>query len=70
MLKNYMTTGAFTNGKKPEGNSARKAVVLFPEQKAVMAIYGRPAPHESRCKLKLTSQTINAISPATPKYLC
>jgi hypothetical protein len=70
MMKNYMTMGTFARGKKPEGDSTGKVAAPFPEEKAVMSIYGGPAPHESWCKLKLTSQVVNTISPATPKYLC
>jgi hypothetical protein len=44
MMKNYMTTGTFTKGKKPKGDSVGKAAVPFTEEKAVMLIYGRPAP--------------------------
>jgi hypothetical protein len=69
MMKNYMTTGASANGKKPEGDSVGKAAAPFLEEKVVMSIYGGPTPYESRCKLKLTSRVVNAISPATPKYL-
>jgi hypothetical protein len=73
MMKNYMTMGAFAKGKKPKGDSAGNATLPFPEEKAVMSIYGGPTPpplpHESRRKLKLTSQVINVVSPATPEYL-
>jgi hypothetical protein len=62
MVKNYMTMGTFAGSKKLEGDSAGKAVAPFPEEKAVMSIYGGPAPHESCRKLKLTNQTINAVS--------
>jgi hypothetical protein len=34
-----------------------------------MLIYGGPIPHESRHKLKLTSQAVNAVCPTTPEYL-
>jgi hypothetical protein len=44
MMKNYMTTGTFAKGKKPEGDSVGKAAVPFTEEKAVMLIYDRPAP--------------------------
>jgi hypothetical protein len=69
MMKNYMTTGAVAKGKKPVGNSASKAATPFHDEKVVMSIYGKPAPHESWCKLKLTSQTVSAISLATLEYL-
>jgi hypothetical protein len=46
--------GNFAKGKRPEGNLAGKATVPFPEEKAVISIYGGPAPHELWCKLKLT----------------
>jgi hypothetical protein len=48
MMKNYMTTGTFAKGKRPEGDSVGKAAVPFPEEKAVMSIYGGLAPHEPR----------------------
>jgi hypothetical protein len=44
MMKNYMTTKTFARGKKPEGDSAGKAAAPFPIKKAVMSIYGGPAP--------------------------
>jgi hypothetical protein len=68
-MKNYMTTGAFTKGKKPEGDSVGKAATPFPEEMAVMSIYSGLVPHESRRKLKLMSLVVNAISLATPEYL-
>jgi hypothetical protein len=40
MLKNYMTTGTFAWGKKPEGDPTGKATATFPEEMAVMSIYG------------------------------
>jgi hypothetical protein len=70
MMKNYMTTGAFARGKKLESISAGKVAAPFPKEKVVMSIYDRPAPHESRCKLKLMSRVVNAISLATLEYLC
>jgi hypothetical protein len=70
MMKNYMTMGAFTKGKKPEGDLTGKVAAPFPKEKMVMSIYGGPPPpHVSRCKLKLTSRAVNAISPATLEYL-
>jgi hypothetical protein len=33
-----------------------------------MSIYGGPTPHKSQCKLKLTSQVVNAVSLAPHKY--
>jgi hypothetical protein len=56
-------------GKKHKGDSAGKAAAPLPEEKVVMLIFGGPAPHESRRKLKLTSQAFNTISLATPGYL-
>jgi hypothetical protein len=61
--------GAFTKGKKPKGDSVVKDAAPFSDGKVVMSIYGGPAPHKYRRKLKLMSQVINAVSPATPKYL-
>jgi hypothetical protein len=69
MMKNYMTTGTFSRGKKPKSDSMGNATAPFPEEKAVMPIYGGPTPHESRHKLKLTSRAVNAIYLATPEYL-
>jgi hypothetical protein len=44
MMKNYMTTGTFARGKKPEGDLTGKVVAPFPEEKAVMLIYSG-SPH-------------------------
>jgi hypothetical protein len=44
MMKNYMTTGALTKGKKPEDDAAQKATASFPGEKAVMSIYGGHIP--------------------------
>jgi hypothetical protein len=69
MMRNYMTTGAFTKGKKLEGDLARMPVAPFPKEKAVMSIYGGPAPHESQRNLKVMCRGVNAISPTTLEYL-
>jgi hypothetical protein len=47
MMKNYMTTWAFTKGKKSEDDPTGKAAARFLEEKAAMSIYSGPAPHES-----------------------
>jgi hypothetical protein len=47
MMKNYMTTGVLAKGMKPEGDLGGKATAPFPEEKAVMSIYGGPVPYES-----------------------
>jgi hypothetical protein len=70
MMKNYMTTITFANGKRPEGDSSRKATAPFPEEKMVKWTYGGPAPHESWCKLKLTGWAINVVSAVVLEYLC
>jgi hypothetical protein len=44
MMKNYMTTWAFTRGKKPEGDSTGKAAAPFIKEKVVMSIYSGPTP--------------------------
>jgi hypothetical protein len=44
MMKNCMTTGTFSRGKKPEGDPMGKAVASFLEEKAVMSIYKGMAP--------------------------
>jgi hypothetical protein len=69
MMKNYMTLGALSKGKKPEGDPRGKAAAPFPGEEAVMSIYGRPVPHELQHKLKLTSRTVNDVNLATPEYL-
>jgi hypothetical protein len=69
MMKKYMTTGALTKSKKPEGNPAGKAAAAFPREEVVVSIYGVPIPHESQHKLKLTSRVVNTVIPATLKYL-
>jgi hypothetical protein len=68
MMKNYMTTGALTKGKMPEGDPRGYAITPFTKEEVVMSIYGTPIPHESQCKLKLTSQVVNVVSSATPEY--
>jgi hypothetical protein len=40
MMKNYMTMGNLSRSKKPEGDSAGKVAAPFPEEKAIMLIYG------------------------------
>jgi hypothetical protein len=69
MMKNSMTMGTFAKGKRPKGDSVGKVATPFPEEKAVMPIYGGPSPHESRHKLKLTGRAINAVSALVSKYL-
>jgi hypothetical protein len=66
---NYMTIGAFAMGKKPKGDSARKVATPFPEENAVMSIYGGPATYETRHKIKLMSRAVNTVNPATLEYL-
>jgi hypothetical protein len=44
MMKNYMTTGTFAKGKKPEGGPVGKAATPFLEEKAVMSICSGPTP--------------------------
>jgi hypothetical protein len=69
MMKNYMTMGNLARNKKPEGDSAVKAGAPFPEEKAVMSIYGGLAPHESCRKLKLTGRAVNSMGTVVPEYL-
>jgi hypothetical protein len=56
MMKTFMTLGALSKGKKPEGDPGEKGMTPFPREEAVKSINGRPVPHESRCTHKLTSQ--------------
>jgi hypothetical protein len=67
MMKNSMTMGTFAKGKRPKGDSVGKVAAPFPEEKAVMPIYGGPS--TSRHKLKLTGRAINVISSLVSKYL-
>jgi hypothetical protein len=46
MIKNYMTTGALTKGRKSEGDPGGKTIAPFPEDEAVMSIYNRSILHE------------------------
>jgi hypothetical protein len=69
MMKNYMTMGAPAKGKNPEGDIMGTASPPFPGEEVIMSIYGGPVPYESRRKIKLTSRTVNAISPTTMEYL-
>jgi hypothetical protein len=55
MMKNYKTMRALAKGKRLEGDLVEKATTPFPEEEAIMSIYYRLIPHESRHKLKLTS---------------
>jgi hypothetical protein len=70
MMKNYMTTGTFARGKKPEGDPTGKAATPFPKEKAVKSIYYGSTPYEPRRKLKLIGRSINAVSAAVSKYQC
>jgi hypothetical protein len=40
MMKNFMTLGALTKGKEPEGDMGRKGMTPFPEEEVIMMIYG------------------------------
>jgi hypothetical protein len=53
MMKNYLTTGTFSRGKK---------------RRSCQFIVSQP-PHESQCKLKRTDWAINVVNPAAPEYL-
>jgi hypothetical protein len=68
MMKNYMNLGALAKGKKHEGDLGGKATAPFPREEAVMSIYDRHVPHESRHKLKLTGQAVNTVIPTIPEY--
>jgi hypothetical protein len=69
MMKNFMTSGALSKGKKPEGEPEDRTTAPFPGEEEVMPIHGGSVPHESLCKLKLMSRVVNPVSPATPEYL-
>jgi hypothetical protein len=40
MIKNFMTSGALSRGKKPEGDSDKKGATTIPGEAAIMKIYG------------------------------
>jgi hypothetical protein len=69
MLRYFMTSGALSKGKKPKGGPGGHVATTFLGEEVVMSIYGGPVPHESRCKLKLMSWEVHAVSPAIPQYL-
>jgi hypothetical protein len=39
MIKKFMTSGALTRGKEPEGDPSRKAATPFLGEEAIMTIY-------------------------------
>jgi hypothetical protein len=45
--KKLHDSGGFTKGKKSEDDPRRNTTVPFPEEEAVMSIYGGAFPHES-----------------------
>jgi hypothetical protein len=45
MMKNYMIMGNLARSKKPGGDSVEKVAAPFPEEKAIMSIYGGPVSH-------------------------
>jgi hypothetical protein len=59
----------FARSQKPEDDSAGKIATPFPEEKAIMSIYGRPAPNESSHRLKLTDRVIISVSMTVLEYL-
>jgi hypothetical protein len=69
MMKNFLTSGALSMGKKPEGDQGKRGMTPFPREEVVMSIYSGPVTHESRRKVKLMSWEVNTMSPATPEYL-
>jgi hypothetical protein len=69
MMKNFLTLGALSKGKKPRGDQGRRGMTPFPREEVVMSIYSGPITHESRRKVKLMSWEVNTMSPATPEYL-
>jgi hypothetical protein len=44
MMKNFLTFGALSKGKNPEGESGEKGVACFPREEVVMMIYDCPPP--------------------------
>jgi hypothetical protein len=59
----------FRQGQKARRRLGGKGGDHFPEEKVVMSIYDGTAHHESWCKLKLSSQAVNVVSPTSPEYL-
>jgi hypothetical protein len=69
MMKNYMTTGTFAKGKRPEGDSAGRATTPFPEEKVVMSIYGGPAPTSRGISSSLlTEQSMSYVQRSWSTY--
>jgi hypothetical protein len=60
MMKNFMTSGALSKGKKPERDPGRKGLPPFPEEEALMSIYDRPI---------LTSPGVSSSSRQAERYL-
>jgi hypothetical protein len=69
VMKNFVTSGAHSKGKKPEGDPSGKGSTPLPGEDMVMSIYGRPVPQESRRNLKLMSSEVNGVSLTTSVYL-
>jgi hypothetical protein len=40
MMKNFMTSGALSKGKNPEGDLGGKGMTPFPKEEAFISIYG------------------------------
>jgi hypothetical protein len=56
MMKTYMTTRTFAKGKKPKGDPTGKVAAPFPEEKAVMSIYGGPTPTSHGASSSLSTE--------------
>jgi hypothetical protein len=55
MMKNYMTMGSFSKGKKPEGDLVGKAAAPFPKEKDVMSIYQPGSQHRKPGRPRIPS---------------
>jgi hypothetical protein len=69
MMKNFMTSGAITKGKKLEGHPGGKSPPPILGEEEVMSIYGGPVTHESWCKINLMNSEVNVVNSATLMYL-
>jgi hypothetical protein len=64
MMKGFMTSGALSKGKEPEGDPGEKGMMPFPGEEVVMMIYGCPAPlpPKGRCMTNLSPDSLTRCS--------
>jgi hypothetical protein len=57
-MKNFMTLGALTKGKEPEGDLGGKGATPFPGEEAIMMIYGECWGGGWRCATNLSAGSL------------